>query len=385
MGVNISDLLTAAQERVPQITPDGLATSAFSDALLLDVREAHEVALGTLSGSVHIARGLIETEIHQLDPTRPTLVFCAVGERSVLAASTLLDLGFSSVANLAGGFTAWKEAGLDWELPAGFNTDRMARYARHLTLPEIGLRGQERLLDARVALIGAGGLGSPAALYLAAAGVGTLGIFDADRVDVSNLQRQILHGNDRIDQPKTDSARRTIANLNPDVTVQTHAVRVVAANALELLAGYDLIVDGADNFPTRYLLNDVAQHLRIPIVHGSVFRFEGQVTVFDPNDGPCYRCLFPSPPPPELAPNCQEAGILGVLPGVVGTMQATEAIKLIVGIGRPLRGRLLTYDALTQETFQLRIAKSSECPSCGGPPPQIVDYDETCQIPTSKT
>ena len=375
--VNLTEMLAAARLTVPEVTPAALVAASRT---FVDVREPHEVALGSIPGAEKIPRGLLETSVDHLSHDQPIVAFCAVGERSLLAGVTLQEMGFTNVVSLAGGFVAWQAAGHPWEIPQTLSVPSAARYSRHIALPEVGVAGQQKLLDARIAIIGAGGLGSPAALYLAAAGVGTLAIFDADRVDVSNLQRQILHGTDRIGQSKASSAERTIANLNPDVAIEAHAVNIVASNALELLAGFDLIVDGADNFPTRYLINDVSQHVGIPVVHGSIFRFEGQVAVFDPNNGPCYRCLFPHPPPPELAPNCQEAGVLGVLPGVIGSLQATEAIKLIIGIGTPLRGRLLTYDALTQETFQLRIAKDPNCPSCGSTPPAIVDYDETCLV-----
>lgn len=370
-------MLASARETVGEVKPTDLDET---DVILIDVREPHEVALGSIVGAEKIPRGLLESEVAHLSRTDPIVTFCAVGERSLLAGVTLQSMGFSNVRSLAGGFMAWQADGQPWEIPSSLSVQSIARYSRHIALPEVGLVGQQKLLDARVAIVGAGGLGSPAALYLAAAGVGTIGIFDADRVDISNLQRQVLHGTDRIDLPKVESAERTITNLNPDVTVEAHRVNIVAANAVELLSGFDIIIDGADNFPTRYLINDVSQHLGIPVVHGSIFRFEGQVAVFDPQDGPCYRCLFSNPPPPELAPNCQEAGVLGVLPGVIGCLQATEAIKLILGIGTPLRGRLLTYDALTQETFQLRIAKDPDCRSCGSGPPAIVDYDETCLV-----
>jgi len=370
-------MLASARETVGEVKPTDLDET---DVILIDVREPHEVALGSIVGAEKIPRGLLESQVAHLSRPDPIVTFCAVGERSLLAGVTLQSMGFSNVRSLAGGFTAWQADGRPWEIPSSLSVMSVARYSRHIALPEVGLTGQQKLLDARVAIVGAGGLGSPAALYLAAAGVGTIGIFDADRVDISNLQRQVLHGTDRIDLPKVESAERTITNLNPDVTVEAHQVNIVAANAVELLGGFDIIVDGADNFPTRYLINDVSQHLGIPVVHGSIFRFEGQVAVFDPQDGPCYRCLFPNPPPPELAPNCQEAGVLGVLPGVIGCLQATEAIKLILGIGTPLRGRLLTYDALTQETFQLRIARDPACRSCGSEPPAIVDYDETCLV-----
>ncbi len=370
-------MLADARRSVREVMPADLAVG---EAVLIDVREPNEIALGTIDGALTIPRGVLESEVGHLSHDEPIVTFCAIGERSLLAAATLHSMGFAEVRSLAGGFAAWQAAGQPWAIPATMSIPSMARYSRHIALPEVGLAGQQKLLNSRVAIVGAGGLGSPAAMYLAAAGVGTIGIFDPDRVDVSNLQRQIIHGTDRIGQSKADSAERTIANLNPDVTVDSHPVNIVAANAVELLAGYDVIVDGADNFPTRYLINDVAQHLGIPVVHGSIFRFEGQVAVFDPNDGACYRCLFPQPPPPELALNCQDAGVLGVLPGVIGCLQATEAIKLLLGIGVPLRGRLLTYDALSQETFQLRISKDADCPSCGPSLPAIVDYDETCLV-----
>lgn len=376
-SVDFNDLLRSARDTVEEVSP----VNVDSDAVIfVDVREPHEVALGTIPGAELIPRGLLESSVEHLDPDSQIVTFCAVGERSLLAAATLTSMGFRRARSLSGGFAAWQAAGRPWEIPATLPVSSVARYSRHISLPEVGLSGQQKLLDARVAIIGAGGLGSPAALYLAAAGIGTLGIFDADRVDISNLQRQVLHGTDQIDHPKVDSARRTIKNLNPDVRVEAHQVNIVAGNALDLLAGYDIIVDGADNFPTRYLINDVSQHLRIPVVHGSIYRFEGQVAVFDPEDGPCYRCLFPHPPPPELAPNCQQAGVFGVLPGVIGSMQATEAIKLVLGIGTPLRGRLLTYDALTQETFQVRIGKDPDCRACGSALPELVDYDETCLV-----
>lgn len=370
-------MLAQARQSVREVTPSDLA---IGDAVLIDVREPNEIALGTIDGAATIPRGVLESEVGHLAPDDPIVTYCAIGERSLLAAVTLQSMGFTNVRSLAGGFAAWQAAGHPWGIPATLSIPSMARYSRHIALPEVGLEGQQKLLDSRVAIIGAGGLGSPVAMYLAAAGVGTIGIFDPDRVDVSNLQRQIVHGTDRIGQSKSDSAGRTIANLNPDVKVDSHAVNIVAANAVDLLSGYDVIVDGADNFPTRYLINDVSQHLGIPVVHGSIFRFEGQVAVFDPADGACYRCLFPQPPPPELAPNCQEAGVLGVLPGVIGCLQATEAIKLILGIGEPLRGRLLTYDALAQETLQLRIAKDPNCPACGPSLPAIIDYDEACLV-----
>ena len=306
--------------------------------------------------------------------SRPIVLYCGSGARSALAAQTLEVMGYSGIHSLAGGFQAWKLSGGAWDLPDGLSVVQQQRYDRHIRLPEVGETGQRKLLDSRVMIVGAGGLGSPVALYLAAAGVGTLGIVDHDRVDVTNLQRQVLHTVRSVGDSKVLSARDTIRGLNPDVSVQTHDSRLEAAGVLELLEGYDLVVDGTDNFPTRYLINDASIHLGIPVVHGSVFRFEGQVSIFDPGSGPCYRCLFPEPPAPELAPNCAEAGVLGVLPGVIGLLQATEALKWLLGIGDSLVGRLLLYDALDQQFRTLTFRKTPGCPACGDPlrPPPLV-------------
>ncbi len=289
-------------------------------------------------------------------------------------------MGYTDVVSMAGGFGRWKAEGREWSEPVTLTKEQKIRYSRHTLLPEVGEAGQAKLLDSKVLLIGAGGLGSPAALYLAAAGVGTLGIVDFDVVDSSNLQRQILHNVDRIGMPKVESARETLIALNPDVKIHMHDVRLSADNILEIMSGYDIVVDGGDNFPTRYLINDASLHLEIPVVHGAIFRFEGQASVFKPYEGPCYRCLFPQPPPPELAPSCAEAGVLGVLPGIVGSIEAMEAIKLILGIGEPLVGKLLTYDALEQEFRQLKLRRNPDCPACGDrdQPPVIVEYDDLC-------
>jgi adenylyltransferase/sulfurtransferase len=310
------------------------------------------------------------------DKGRPVVLYCAGGARSAFAAKALEELGYADVASVAGGFGAWKGAGLPWDVPRTLTADQRRRYGRHLTLPEVGEAGQRRLLDAKVLLVGAGGLGSPAALYLAAAGVGTLGIVDADVVDDSNLQRQVIHATDRVGTPKVESARTAIEALNPDVTVVPHRTRLAKENALELLAPYELVVDGSDNFATRYLVNDACVLLGKPNVHGSIFRFEGQATVFAAGRGPCYRCLFPEPPPPELAPNCAEAGVLGLLPGVIGLLQATEAAKLILGIGEPLIGRLLVYDALRADFRELKIDRDPDCPICGPLGPDSLDAIE---------
>ena len=346
------DLLKTAKAGIREIDPE-TAEAQLDDSTFLDVREQDEFEQGMIPGSVFIPRGHLEAQAENKLPDRdaPIVVYCAGGNRSAFAAKTLQDLGYSDVVSMAGGFGRWKNEGRTWITPAVLDPEQRNRYSRHLLLPEVGEPGQQKLLESRVLLLGAGGLGSPAALYLAAAGVGTLGIVDMDVVDASNLQRQILHNMERIGDRKVDSAKKTLTALNPDVDVVTYDVRFGADNILEIIDGYDVILDGTDNFPTRYLLNDASLLKRIPVVHGSIFRFEGQVTVFDPYNGPCYRCLLPEPPPPELAPSCSEAGVLGVLPGIIGSIQALETIKLLLHIGEPLRGRLLAYDAL-EETFR---------------------------------
>jgi len=300
----------------------------------------------------------------------------------VLAARALQDMGYRRVASLAGGFDRWKAEGRKWEVPVGLDASQRARYSRHLLLPEIGEAGQEKLLASKVLLVGAGGLGSPVVLYLAGAGVGTLGIVDFDVVDATNLQRQVVHNLDRVGRLKVESAAETVRRLNPDVTVVTYPERLSAANALEIMAGYDVIVDGADNFPVRYLMNDASLHLRTPVVHGSIFRFEGQATVLRPYEGPCYRCLFPEPPPADLAPSCAEAGVLGVVPGIIGSIEAVEVIKLLLGIGETLVGRLLTYDSLTQEFRTLQVRRDPHCPACADENlvPVLVEYDDACRF-----
>lgn len=354
------ELVVAAKAEIREVS---VAEAAPDTSAVIDIREADEWDQGVIPGARHAPRGMLEFVIADLIPHLDTAVilYCAGGGRSALAAQSLQRMGYTNVSSLEGGFTAWKNAGRAWALPGGFSTDQRTRYARHIRLPGVGEEGQQKLLSARVLLVGAGGLGSPVALYLAAAGVGTLGIVDDDRVDRSNLQRQVIHDIGKVGEKKIESARQAITALNSDVKVETHDVRLTADNAAELIAGYDVVVDGSDNFDTRYALNDASVELGIPVVHGSIFRFEGQVTVFDPRSGPCYRCLFPEAPPPELAPNCAEAGVLGVLPGVIGTLQATETLKLLLGIGEPLIGRLLTYDALEQDVTTLSLSKSGSC------------------------
>jgi sulfur-carrier protein adenylyltransferase/sulfurtransferase len=353
------------------------------DPVIVDVREQDEWDEGHIPGAIHIPRGNLESRIESAVPGRDgaVVIYCASGNRSAFAAKTLEELGYEEVASLAGGFTDWKRNGFPVELATGLDAPRRARYSRHLLIPEVGEAGQLKLLDSKVLLIGAGGLGSPASLYLAAAGVGRIGIVDADVVDESNLQRQIVHSTEALGEPKVDSARRAIEALNPDVQVVGYQERLTSENVERILAdGWDVIVDGADNFPTRYLVNDASVWHDIPVVHGSIYRFEGQVTVFKPGDGPCYRCLFPAPPPPELAPSCAEGGVLGVLPGVIGSLQANEALKLALGIGEPLVGRLLLFDALAAEFNEVSIRRDPDCPVCGEEPriTDYVDYVEFC-------
>jgi molybdopterin/thiamine biosynthesis adenylyltransferase/rhodanese-related sulfurtransferase len=354
------------------------------EAAVVDVRERDEWEEGHLPGAVHIPRGNLESRIEGAvpDKSRPVLLYCASGNRSAFAAKTLEDLGYENVLSLAGGFTDWKRNGLPFELPRALDEGKRRRYSRHLLIPEVGEEGQLKLLDSRVLLIGAGGLGSPASLYLAAAGVGTLGIIDDDDVDETNLQRQIVHSTERLGEAKAESAKRTIEALNPDVDVKVYRERLTSENVDRILGeGWDVIVDGADNFPTRYLLNDASVWHGIPVVHGSIYRFEGQTTVFKPHEGPCYRCLFPQPPPPELAPSCAEGGVLGVLPGVIGSLQANEALKLSLGIGEPLVGRLLMFDALAGSFTEISLRRDPDCPVCGENPTitDYIDYVEFCQ------
>jgi molybdopterin/thiamine biosynthesis adenylyltransferase/rhodanese-related sulfurtransferase len=377
------DLLTSARARVTEVPPGDAAAMLKSDgAVALDVREADEFEQGALKGAVHIPRGFLEIQVAGRipEPTTPVVVYCAGGTRSVLAADTLAQLGYSNVVSVTGGFNRWKDEGLPWEPPGVLTPEQRNRYQRHLLLPEVGVEGQIKLLRSKVLLLGAGGLGSPAALYLAAAGVGTLGVVDMDVVDASNLQRQILHNLERVGERKVDSAKKAITSLNPDVNVVAYDVRLGADNVMDIFAGYDVIVDGTDNFPTRYLVNDASLKLDIPVVHGSIFRFEGQVSVYMPHQGPCYRCQVPEPPPADLAPSCAEAGVLGVLPGIIGSVQAVEAIKVLLGTGEPLVGRLLAYDALEGTFRTFRLNRDPECPACSVPKEQLViaEYDQLC-------
>ena len=375
------DLVARAKAVVTEIEGTDLETR-LEDYKVIDVREVDEHSQGAIPGAHLVPRGVMERDIAGVIPDRQTavVVYCSAGSRSALAAASLAEMGYSNVVSLAGGFDRWKEEGRAWRVGEGLTADQRNRYSRHVLLPEVGEKGQTELLESKALIIGAGGLGSPAALYLAAAGVGTIGIVDFDTVDATNLQRQVLHNLDRVGMPKPDSARETLNALNPDVKVITHHERLTAVNALDLMTGYDVVIDGGDNFPTRYLVNDASLHLKLPVVHGSIFRFEGQASVFDPYEGPCYRCLFRKPPPPELAPSCSEAGVLGVLPGIIGSIEAMEAIKLILGIGDSLAGRLMIYDALEQDFTTVAVERDPECPACSDPemPPVLVDYDQDC-------
>jgi molybdopterin/thiamine biosynthesis adenylyltransferase/rhodanese-related sulfurtransferase len=364
------ELIRKVKSEIREVTPEEAQQAAKGGALLVDVREADEWAQGHAPGALHVPRGFLELRIEEKaqDKGSKIVLYCAGGTRSAFAARSLQELGYSDVVSLSGGFGKWKEAGLPVEVPKSFTSEQRQRYSRHLLVPEVGEAGQAKLLESKVLLIGAGGLGSPAGLYLAAAGVGTLGILDSDVVDLSNLQRQVLHTNDRVGKPKTESAEATIRALNPDVKVVRHDLRLDSSNVLEVFEPYDLVLDGSDNFSTKYLVNDASWFLRKPNVYGSIFRFEGQVTVFERDKGPCYRCLFAEPPPAGLAPSCDEAGVLGVLPGVVGLLQATEAIKLLLGKGRPLVGRLLAYDALEPSFTEFKTRRDPRCRLCGEKP-----------------
>jgi molybdopterin/thiamine biosynthesis adenylyltransferase/rhodanese-related sulfurtransferase len=353
------DLLAKAKSEIVEIdTQQAQTRIEAGNVLVLDVREPDEYDQGALSDALHIPRGHLEAQIEgrATDRNQTIVVYCAGGVRSAFAARTLQELGYTDVLSMEGGFGKWKDEGRSWKQPVVLTPDQRNRYQRHLLLPEVGVEGQAKLLGAKVLMLGAGGLGSPAALYLAAAGVGTIGIVDMDEVDASNLQRQVLHNMDRIGVRKVDSARMTIEKLNPDVKVNTYDMRLTAENIIEIMSGYDVVVDGADNFPSRYLLNDASVKLGIPVVHGSIFRFEGMVSVFHPLRGPTYRDMVPEPPPAELAPSCAEAGVLGVLPGIIGSIQALETIKIILDLGDPLIGRILSVDTteMSFRVFKLR-------------------------------
>ena len=386
MAKTYKELMDEAREAVPEVTIDDVKARLENGQrpVLLDVREREEYREGHLEGALALPRGFMEMRVEEAVPDKgaPVVAYCAGGVRSLIAARTLKEMGYTDVSSMAGGYTAWKNAGYDWVADRQFSQEQLTRYARHFTLPEVGEAGQAKLLDAKVLCVGAGGLGSPVAFYLAAAGVGTLGLVDHDTVDMSNLQRQILHTNDRVGMPKVESAQMTLNALNPDVNVVQFKERLSSENVRRIIGDFDIVVNGCDNFPTRYLINDACIMAEKLLVDGSIFQFEGQVTVIDPHDGPCYRCLFPEPPPPGAAPSCAEAGVLGVLPGLVGCMQALEVIKLILDAGRPLVGRMMHFDTLSSEIRVLKLRKDPNCLVCSENPKitELIDYEEFCGL-----
>ena len=373
-----AEVIRKIRSQVEEVDPSEVRQHLGNGVVLVDVRESEEWDAGHIPGAKHVPRGYLESRIEGAvaDRSQRVVIYCASGQRSALAANTLREqLGYENVASMNGGITLWKDRGYDVEVPKSLTKEQRERYSRHLLVPEIGLEGQTKLLEAKVLLLGAGGLGSPTALYLAAAGVGTLGIVDDDEVDLSNLQRQVIHTTDRIGVAKVDSAEESIKAINPGVDVKKYRVRLDASNIMEIIDGYDVIVDGVDNFPTRYLLNDATVRLKIPVVSASILGFDGQLSVFKPYEGPCYRCLFREPPPAELAPSCGATGVLGVLPGTMGLLQATEVVKLILGIGEPAIGRLLLYDALGATLTEVKVHRDPDCPICSRDPDEITDEE----------
>jgi molybdopterin/thiamine biosynthesis adenylyltransferase/rhodanese-related sulfurtransferase len=378
MSPSGAELLRQVKSRIEEVDPSEVNELIHEGATVIDVRETEEYAAGHLPGAKHVPRAYLESRIEGVVPDRSTqvILYCASGNRSAYGARTLTEeLGYEHVRSMTGGITLWKDRGYEVDVPRTLTAEQRERYSRHMLVPEIGIEGQQKLLDAKVLLLGAGGLGSPTALYLAAAGVGTLGIVDDDVVDLSNLQRQVIHTTDRIGTPKVDSAEQSIHAINPDVNVVKYQTRIDASNIVEIIKDYDVIVDGVDNFPTRYLLNDATVRLKIPVVSASILGFDGQLSVFKPYEGPCYRCLFREPPPAELAPSCGANGVLGVLPGTMGLLQATEVVKLIVGIGEPAIGRLLLYDALGATLTEVKVHRDPECPICSREPDEITDEE----------
>ena len=378
MSPSGAEVLRQIKDRIDEVDPAGVREQLAVGALVIDVRQDEEWATGHIPGARHVPKSHLESRIEGIAPdkTQPVVLYCASGQRSAWATRTLVeDLGYEHVSSMTGGFTLWKDRGYDVEVPRFMSAEQRDRYSRHILLNEVGAEGQQKLLDARVLLLGAGGLGSPSALYLAAAGVGTIGIVDDDTVDLSNLQRQVIHNSERVGVNKVDSAEATINALNPDVTVEKHKLRLGADNIMDILPNYDIVVDGLDNFPTRYLVNDASVRLRIPVVSAAILGFDGQLSVFKPYEGPCYRCLFPVPPPAELAPSCGANGVIGVLPGTMGLLQATEVIKLILDIGNPLIGRLMMYDALAATTTEVKVRRDPHCPICSREPEDITDQE----------
>ena len=386
MAKTFQQLMDEARKEIREVTVQDAKELLENNGkfVLLDVREKDEYREGHLERAVSLPRGFLEIKVETTVPEKSTriIAYCAGGVRSLLAAKALREMGYRDVVSMSGGYTAWKAAGYKWVQDYQFTPEQLIRYSRHFLLPEVGEEGQAKLLRAKVLMVGAGGLGSPSAYYLAAAGVGTMGIIDNDVVDLSNLQRQILHSNDRVGMPKTESAKMTLQALNPDVKIIPYQEKLTSQNIMEIIKDYDIIVDGCDNFPTRYLVNDACVLAKKPNVHGSIFQFEGQASVFYPGKGPCYRCLYPEPPPPEMAPSCQEAGVLGVLPGLIGVIQALETIKLILGKGDTLVGRLLCFNTLTMEISTLKLKADRACPMCGDKPTihQLIDYEEFCNL-----
>lgn len=389
MAKTYKELMDEARETIPELTIDEVKdrVERGEDWAVLDVREREEYREGHLEGAIPLPRGFLEMRVEETlpDKTRPVIAYCAGGVRSLIAARTMQEMGYENVSSMSGGYTAWKNAGYKWVADRQFSQEQITRYARHFTLPDVGEQGQAKLLDAKVLCVGAGGLGSPVAYYLAAAGVGTIGIADHDTVDMSNLQRQILHTNDRVGMPKVESAQLTLQALNPDVNVIPIQERLSSENVMRIIKDYDVIINGCDNFPTRYLINDACVMAKKVLVDGSIFQFEGQATVFSPDEGPCYRCLFPEPPPPGMAPSCAEAGVLGVLPGLVGCVQALEAIKVILGAGTPLIGRMIHFDTLSTEIRVLKLRRDPNCLVCSEDPQitELIDYEEFCGLRTA--
>ncbi len=387
MAKSFQEIMAEARKDIPEVTAqqvNELLKNNGKSPVILDVRESDEWRQGHLEGALPLPRGFLEIKVESAVPNKetPVVAYCAGGVRSLLAAKVMKEMGYQNVSSMAGGYAAWKNGGFKWVQDFQYTPDQLIRYSRHFLLPEVGEDGQAKLLQAKVLMIGAGGLGSPSAYYLAAAGVGTIGIIDNDVVDISNLQRQILHANDRVGMPKVESAKKTLEALNPDVKVVPYQAKLTSQNAMEVIKDYDLIVDGCDNFPTRYLVNDACVLTGKPNVHGSIFQFEGQATVFYPGKGPCYRCLYPEPPPAEMAPSCAEAGVLGVLPGLIGVIEAIEATKIILNKGETLVGRLLHFNTLTMEINTLKLRRDPNCPLCGDHPTihELIDYEEFCSL-----
>jgi adenylyltransferase/sulfurtransferase len=387
MAKSFQDIMAEARKEIPEVTAqqvNELLKNNGKSPVLLDVRESDEWRQGHLEGALPLPRGFLEIKVESAVPNKetPIIAYCAGGVRSLLAAKAMKEMGYQNVSSMAGGYAAWKNGGFKWVQDFQYTPEQLIRYSRHFLLPEVGEDGQAKLLQAKVLMVGAGGLGSPSAYYLAAAGVGTLGIIDNDVVDISNLQRQILHANDRVGTPKVESAKKTLEGLNPDIKVIPYQAKLTSENIMDIIKDYDVVVDGCDNFPTRYLVNDACVLTGKPNVHGSIFQFEGQATVFYPGKGPCYRCLYPEPPPAEMAPSCAEAGVLGVLPGLIGVIEALEAIKIILGKGETLVGRLLHFNTLTMEINTLKLRRDPNCPMCGDHPTihELIDYEEFCNL-----